>query len=159
MTDIQTLPASSRIWIYQSDKPFRNEDLPQLKSELNRFVQSWVSHKIPLRATSDVLHNRFVVFMVDENQVGAGGCSLDVSTRFLRKIGEAYDVDLFDRMTFAWLEGDAIHTADSETFSRLYREGKITGDTLVFDNLIKTKGELDSEWLKPLKDSWHMKFV
>lgn len=159
MTDSQTLPASTRVWVYQSNRPFRKEDLPQLREYVGRFAQSWVSHNQALRAHGDVLHHQFIVLMVDESQAGASGCSIDKSVHFLKQIEQTYGVDLFDRMTFTWMEGDTVHTADSSEFAKLYREGRINGDTLVFDNLVRTKGELEEKWLKPLNESWHRRFV
>lgn len=159
MTDFQTLPASTRVWIYQSNKPFRAEDVPRLKEYVDRFAQNWVSHNRQLRAHGDVFHNQFIVLMVDESQADASGCSIDKSVYFLKQIENTYGVDLFDRMTFAWLDGDTVCTAGSEEFARLYREGHISDDTLVFDNLVKTKGELEEKWLKPLNESWHKRFV
>ncbi|MBI5913818.1 MAG: hypothetical protein HY842_00435 [Bacteroidetes bacterium] len=159
MSDFQTLPASTRVWIYQSNRPFRAEDVPQLKEQVDRFAQNWVSHNRQLRAHGDVLHGQFVVLMVDESLADASGCSIDKSVYFLKQVENAYGVDLFDRMTFTWMDGDKVKTADSTTFSKLYSEGKITGDTLVFDNLVQTKGELEEKWLKPLNQSWHRRFV
>lgn len=159
MTANQTLPASTRVWIYQSNRPFRSEEVPQLREYVDRFAQTWISHNRSLRAHGDVLHNQFIVLMVDENQADASGCSIDKSVHFLKQIEQTYGVDLFDRMTFTWMDGGEVRTADSEEFARLYREGQITGDTLVFDNLVKTKGELEEKWLKPLNESWHRRFL
>lgn len=159
MTTIPTLPATARAWIYQADRPFREADLPQIKKYVNEFAQNWVSHNRQLTAHGDVLHGRFVVLMVDENNAGASGCSIDKSVHFMQRLGEAYGVDLFDRMTFTWMENGEVKSAKSDEFAHLYASGKITDDTLVFDNLVKTKGELDEKWLKPLNESWHRRFV
>jgi len=159
MTAFQTLPPTSRVWVYQSNRPFQVGDVPQLKEYVARFAQNWVSHNHQLRAHGDVLHDQFIVLMVDEGQAGASGCSIDKSVHFLKQIESTYGVDLFDRMTFAWMDGDTVRSADSSEFSRLYQEGLINGQTLVFDNLVKTKGELEEKWLKPLNESWHRRFV
>ncbi|MEZ4958246.1 MAG: hypothetical protein R2830_00370 [Saprospiraceae bacterium] len=159
MTDYQTLPASTRVWIYQSSRPFRETEIPKLKENVDRFAQSWISHNHQLKAHGDVLHNRFIVLMVDESQAGASGCSIDKSVYFMKQIEQAYGVDLFDRMTFAWMEGEEVKSANSADFAALFQQGKITGNTLVFDNLVKTKGELEENWLKPLNESWHKRFV
>lgn len=159
MTDYQLLPDSTRVWIYQSNRPFRESELPGLKENVARFAQSWISHNRQLRAHGDVLHQRFIVLMVDESQAGASGCSIDKSVNFLKQIEQAYSVDLFDRMSFTWLEDGEVKSAASTEFAELYRAGSITGDTLVFDNLVKTKGELEEKWLKPLNESWHKRFI
>jgi hypothetical protein len=159
MTAFQTLPPSSRVWIYQANRPFLPEEVPQLKEHVHRFAQNWISHNRLLQASGDVLYDQFIVLTVDESQVDAGGCSIDRSVHFLKQFENAYGVDLFDRMTFTWLDGEIVRSADSREFARLYQEGKITDETLVFDNLVKTKGELEEKWLKPLNESWHRRFL
>lgn len=159
MNNFEQFPPETRVWIYQSDKPFSTETVPALRTVVNQFAQNWVSHNRQLRAHGDVLHDRFILLAVDEGQADASGCSIDKSVHFLKQVEQQLGVDLFDRMTFAWKDGDGVKTASSEEFSQLYREGKISDDTLVFDNLVKTKGELEENWLKPLNKSWHRRFV
>lgn len=159
MDSFQHFPASTRIWIYQSNKPFPAEIIPQLRDAVDRFAQNWVSHNRQLKAHGDILHDRFILLAVDEANADASGCSIDKSVHFLKQLEKELGVDLFDRMTFAWKEGDEIKTAGNETFAELFRQGKISPETLVFDNLVKTKGELEEKWLKPLNQSWHKRFV
>ena len=158
MTDIN-LPPTTRVWIYQSNRPFSQQELPQLKSHLQQFAQSWVSHNHQLRAHADVLHDQFLVLMVDESMAGASGCSIDKSVHFMQQLEQSYHTNLFDRMTFAWKDGAEVKTASSADFADLYKSGAINDQTLVFDNLVKTKGELEEKWLKPLNESWHRRFV
>ncbi len=158
MTNID-LPASTRVWIYQSNRTFNGSELPQLKEQVNSFAKSWASHNRQLRAHGDVLYGRFLVLMVDESNAGASGCSIDSSVHFMQQLEQEYGIDLFDRMTFAWKDGEEVKTASSNEFPNLYRSGTITDSTLVFDNLVKTKGELEEKWLKPLNESWHRRFV
>ncbi|RMG88572.1 MAG: hypothetical protein D6714_00470 [Bacteroidetes bacterium] len=155
----QELSDTSRVWIYQSSRPFKDEELPRLRAELRDFVQNWASHNMDLKAFGDIFHNRFIVLMVDESQAGASGCSIDASVRFIKYLEQTFDTNLFDRMTFAWRDGNTIKTAPKEQFARLYAEGKINDHTLVFDNLVKTKAEFDGEWIKPLALSWHKRMV
>ncbi|MCF8244002.1 MAG: hypothetical protein K9J37_03230 [Saprospiraceae bacterium] len=159
MNDFQHFPPDTKVWIYQSNKPFPAEAMPELKAVVNRFAQNWVSHNNQLRAHGDVLHNRFILLAVDESQAGASGCSIDKSVHFLKQLENELGVDLFDRMTFAWKEGDDVKTANQTEFSDLFKNGEINSETLVFDNLVKTKGELEEKWLKPLNQSWHKRFV
>ncbi len=159
MEGFQYFPSETRVWIYQSSKPIDAEKVPALRSLVNQFAQSWVSHNRQLRAHGDVLYDRFILLAVDESQADASGCSIDKSVHFLKQLEAQLGVDLFDRMNFAWQDGDAVKTAPSTEFSALYQSGEINSDTLVFDNLVKTKGELEENWLKPLNKSWHKRFV
>ena len=159
MTKYEELPDSTRVWIYQANKPFDTSDLPEVKMHINQFVRSWVSHNNQLRAFGDVLHNRFVVLMVDESQAGASGCSIDKSVNFLRALQDKYQLDLFDRMIFSYLQEDKVCSVDRDTFASLYANGTISDATPVFDTLVKNKTELDNGFIKPLGSSWHKRMV
>jgi len=159
MTTYDILPDSTRVWIYQANRPFREEDIPEIRHKAQAFAQSWISHNRQLRAHADVLHNRFVVLMVDESRADASGCSIDKSVYFLKQLQAEYGVDLFDRMAFSYMDGEEVATVPRETFARLYQEGKINDDTLVFDTLVSTKEGLNRNWLKPLGQSWHKRMV
>ena len=97
--------------------------------------------------------------MVDESQAGASGCSIDSSVRFIQQLGEQYRVNFFDRMLFAYQKEGQVYSVPSMKFAELYQKGEIDDTTLVFDTLVKTKGDLDTKWLKPLGESWHKRMV
>ena len=159
MTNPIALPPATRLWIYQSNQPFEDKDIPELKQHVQDFAQQWISHNRQLRAHGDVLHNRFVVLMVDESQADASGCSIDKSVYFLKNLQAEYGVDLFDRMRFSYLDGEDVKTVSREEFAILYAEGKINNETMVFDTLVNNKGDFDQAFLKPLKESWHKRMV
>jgi hypothetical protein len=155
----QGLPPSTRVWVYQSNKPFSDDDVPQVKHYIEQFAHSWVSHNQQLKAYGDLLHHRFVVLMVDESQAGASGCSIDKSVAFLKALQAEFAVDLFDRMCFSYLQEGEVYTVPREEFASLYKEGTIHDETLVFDTLVNNKEDFDKKWLKPLKESWHKRMV
>ncbi len=159
MTAYESLPDSTKVWIYQANRPFTEEELKEVKHYLQQFADQWVSHNRALRSFADVLHHRFIVLMVDESQAGASGCSIDSSVHFLQKLAAHFRVDLFDRLTFAYKENGAVKTAHKDQFTELYKKGVISADTFVFDNLVKTKADFERQWIKPLRDSWHANFV
>ena len=159
MTAYDTLPDTTRVWIYQSNRPFEEKDIPAIRESVQAFAQSWISHNRQLRALGDVLHRQFIVLMVDESQADASGCSIDKSVYFLKQLEAEYGVGLFDRMAFTYKEGDQVVTAPRDAFAQLYREGKINDNTLVFDTLVNNKGDFDRHWLKPLGQSWHKRMV
>ena len=159
MTSYEILADSSRVWIYQSDRAFTRSELPQIKDYLEQFATQWVSHNRNLQAFAGVFHNQFIVLMVDESHAGASGCSIDASVHFLQQLQAKFNVNLFDRMTFAYKDGEEIKTARRNEFKELYQMGKISEETLVFDNLVNTKASFEQAWVKNLKDSWHKRMV
>ncbi len=159
MTNYTTLPDTSRVWIYQAQAPLSPKITQEIEVHLTKFATAWVSHNNQLHAFAKVFHNQFLVLMVDESQAGASGCSIDKSVHFMQQLEQHYQIVLFDRMTFTYKDGDTIRSASKNEFAALYKAGTITDDTLVFDNLVKTKKDFDSQWVKPLASSWHKRMV
>lgn len=156
---LEKMPETARVWIYQSSRPFSEMELTVLRSQLRAFVGDWTAHSNQLSASGDVLFERFLVLAVDESQAGASGCSIDKSVNFLKGIENQYNTELFERMQFAFLHGEDVEVVPSGEFSRLYTEGGISENTLVFDNLVQSIGDMKRQWIKPLNKSWHKRFV
>lgn len=156
---LEQMPDNARVWIYQSSRPFEEGELEGLKSQVQSFVSEWTAHSRQLAAAGDVLFERFVVLSVDENQEGASGCSIDTSVRFLKSIENQYNTQLFERMNFAFFNGEDVEVVPSGEFKQLYTEGALNDGTLVFDNLVQSIGAMKTQWLKPLNKSWHKRFV
>jgi len=62
-------------------------------------------------------------------------------------------------MTFAYKMDGEIKTAHRNEFENLYAQKIINDETLVFDNLVKTKADFEKGWTKKLSDSWHKRMV
>ncbi len=146
---------NSRVWIYQSNKALNDQQAEELQQKLNDFTQSWTAHNNQLLAGAQVKYNRFIILVVDESQAGASGCSIDKSVRFLKDIETEFGIDLFDRFNLAYRDGEQILSAPRAQFEALISNGKITADTIVFNNLVKDLNELQTKWEVPLKNSWH----
>ena len=159
MTTYDTLPDTTRVWIYQAQAPFNEKSIVEIRQHIANFTTSWVSHNNQLRGFGDIYHNQFIVLMVDESLAGASGCSIDKSVHFIKMIEQSYAVNMFDRLSFTYKIGEEIHTAGREEFAKLYQENKINDDTLVFNNLVDNKADFDNNWVVPLKDSWHKRMV
>ncbi len=159
MTTYEVLPDTTSVWIYQAKTALPAKDITEIRQHISNFTTSWVSHNNQLRAYGDIYHNQFIVLMVDESLAGASGCSIDKSVHFIKQIEQHYNIDLFDRMTFTYKDGETVKSALRMEFAQLYKSGEINDATLVFDNLVKTKGDFDANWIKPLGESWHKRMV
>lgn len=159
MDGYENLSPASRVWIYQSNRSLTAEEVQALNTELAQFAQAWTSHSQQLQSFAKVYHDHFLVLMVDESQAGASGCSIDKSVHFIQQVERKYGLNLMDRMTFAYKAEEAVQLVSSAEFSALYANGSLTDESVVFDNLVKTKAELEQSWEKPLKESWHKRFV
>lgn len=158
-SDFQDLSPQSRVWIYQSNRNLSDTEVADIQPVVQQFATQWVSHNRQLKSGGAVLHNRFLILMVDETQAGASGCSIDSSVRFITELGSKIGVSFFDRLTFPFRENGEIKYVSKDDFEQLFANGSIDDGTLVFDNLVKTKQELETSWEKKLGESWHRRFV
>ena len=159
MITLEQLPDTTRIWIYQAQTPFSNELALEIGQHVANFAEQWVSHNRALRAVGEVRHNQFILLGVDESQAGASGCSIDKSVHFMQALEGKYGINLFDRMTFTYQQDGKVLAAPRDEFAALYAAGTIDDETLVFDNLVKTKADFETSWVKPLGESWHKRMV
>ena len=153
------LSDQSRIWIYLSSRYFTDAESEQLNQLLQQFCIQWTAHGTNLEAYGEVRHHRFIVLMVDESAAGASGCSIDKSIHFIQEIEKEFDTSLFNRMLFAWKEGEEIQVSKLDDLQQLFDEGVISRLTTVFDTTLPTKKDLDTRFETSLGDSWMMKRI
>jgi len=156
MTPYSQLSPHSRIWIYQSNRPFSDLETLAIQQELADFTKQWAAHGQALKAYGSLYYQQFIVLMVDESAYRASGCSIDSSVHFLKGLQKKYDVNLFDRLNMAYKNtSNQIVTANRNMFKKLVNTGEVNDNTIVFNNLVSNKQEFESKWEIPMKQSWH----
>jgi hypothetical protein len=155
----EDLPGHSRIWIYQCSRELTSPELVSIADEAKLFLESWTAHNQSLKAGYEIRYSRFLILMIDEKTAGASGCSIDKSVHFIKSLEKKYEVAFLDRMQFAYKINDKVETVAAGAFESLFSNGQLTKDSIVFNNLIQTKGELDSAWEISLMDSWHKDLI
>ena len=146
---------NSRVWIYQSDRAFKLEEENRILEMLNDFTSQWQAHGHALAAKGEIRHHLFIILSVDEQVVGATGCSIDKSVNLIKEIEKEFNLDLFDRFRIAYRDGENIVCCSREEFEAQIKSGLVNGQTIVFNNLISRRKELQSSWEIPFRDSWH----
>ncbi|TFF40808.1 ABC transporter ATPase [Mucilaginibacter psychrotolerans] len=145
----------SRVWVYQSDRKLTDAETLQIQVLLDNFTTGWAAHNNQLKAKAEIKYNRFLILFVDESQAGASGCSIDKSVNFMKQLEQQFGINLFDRFNLAYRSGEEILSVPRNQFEELLKQGKITSDTIVFNNLAQTLADLQTKWEVPFKDSWH----
>jgi hypothetical protein len=51
------LPEESRIWIYQSNRKFSDEEIAEIESDLKSFIENWSAHGTSLEASYLLKYN------------------------------------------------------------------------------------------------------
>jgi hypothetical protein len=160
MRNLLAFPDESRVWIYQADRPFDESDIPKINEDIDAFCKQWTSHSHELRAIGGVMHDLFVVLVVDETMTSTSGCSIDKSVAFVKMLEQKYSRNLLERNNIAWLdEEEQLHTTRLNELKQLVDAGKVRMDTRVFDNLVSNRKEYINRWTVPLGESWMKRFV
>lgn len=157
--EYNTLPESSRVWIYQSDREFSKEEIEIINKEAAEFIDSWTRHGDHLKGGFEIKYNRFLILAVDESFVSVSGCSIDASVRFVQKLETILSVDLMNKLNVSFKEDQQINMVSLASFQNFVKAGKITLETIVFNNMVQTKGELALKWEVSARDSWHARFL
>lgn len=156
---IDTMPAHARLWVYKTVRDLSAAEQKLIRERGGAFTSGWAAHGAPLDACVDVLHGRFVVIAVDEEQAHASGCSIDKSVGFVKQLEHDLNLMLTDRMVVVYERDGAIASCRLQDLPALLKEGAITADTLVFDDLVSTVGELRERFRVPLRASWMERFL
>ena len=158
LVDFNSLVGSSKIWIYQSNREFSELEMEIINGKLSDFVSNWKRHGDELRASFDIRHNQFIILAVDEEYNNVSGCSIDASTHIFKQFESEFHIELFNKLNTAFKDGEHINVVSIGDFQKFVNDQKIDSDTVVFNNTISTKKELDTSWEVSANESWHQRY-
>lgn len=159
LVPFNTIPEDARVWVYQSDRRFDDNESKQCLLQTEKFINDWTAHQANLKAGVQVLFNRFIVIAVDSNYNEASGCSIDKKVNFIKQLGVQLNADFFNRMKIAYIDGDLIQVSDMHEFAEQVKTGKLSDQTIMFNNLITTVKEFNESWKIQVKNSWMHQLV
>jgi hypothetical protein len=151
----ESLPDSSRIWVFGSDRPVTGAAAEQLLGEVDRFLESWRAHGEPLRCGRLWTDNRFLVVGVDQSTANASGCSIDGLFRVLQQLERSVGAQLVGggRVYYRDHAGVAQSVARTE-LDALVARGDVGPNTAVFDTSITDLGEWRAKFEQPARKTW-----
>jgi len=154
----QLVPAAfapeSRVWIYQSSRPFGEQEALEIDEQLHQFYSQWQTHGAPVTGWGKLIFGQFIVMMADETGNNVSGCSTDGMVRVVKSIERQYSVNMFDRLVLTFLVNGKAQMLPIGQVQYALDKGYIDSTTPLFNNMVGTKKELLENWLVPLKDSW-----
>ena len=156
--DFDSLSDSSKVWVYQSSREFTEKEVEGISKILRDFVEIWKRHSKDLRSSYKIRYNQFIILAVDESYNGISGCSIDASTNMFKRIEGKYNVDMFNKLNTAFKHGEHINIVSLSDFQKYVKKNKINSKTIVFNNMITTKKEMENKWELAAEDSWHSRY-
>ncbi len=157
--EFKDLPSSARVWIYQANRGFNDEELKQISEKIKEFLERWTVHGKALKAGFEIRYKRFIVIGLDQSQANASGCSIDASVHFIQTLEKDYNVDLLDKMNVSFKNGEYVAYKPLLDFKKMVKQKAVSPQTIVFNNLVNTKEEYTDFWEVPMTESWHSRFL
>lgn len=160
----EQLPESARVWVYQANRPFTDEEERYILQQGRLFAEQWAAHGQGLRASVDVLYHHFLVIAVDEQHQVPTGCSIDNSVGFVRSVASMFQrqgasIDFFDRTLIGFLINGTVKLIPLVQAKSKISKEQIQPETLMFNNLIATKAALENQWRIPVQGSWLARYL
>ncbi len=153
---LENLADHSRIWVFQSERKLTQEEENFIHDVLTDFIKGWASHGDDVFGGFNISHSLFVVAGADERKTALGGCSIDSLHGIMKELGKKLNIDFFNRLNIACMNADGeVELLNMAEFKSRAKKDEITGQTIVFNNLIETKADLSDKWKTSVKNSWH----
>ena len=159
LVDFNILPEESRVWIYQANRSFTEQEIEEIQSKLDVFIENWTAHGSDLQSGYLVKYKRFIVIGLNQNLHNASGCSIDASVHFIQQLEKDFNVDLMDKMNVSYKQGAYIAYKPLVDFKKMAKDKAVSKNTIVFNNLVTNIAEFKENWEVPASESWHSRFI
>jgi hypothetical protein len=154
------MPETSKVWVYQANRSFTQDEVWDISDILENFVAQWKSHQRDVKGFGSLYYRRFLVLIADEDATDVSGCSIDSSVKLIKELEEAYDLHFFDRLKVCYqITSELIGSFPLNKLNEMIESGKLKDDTIVFNNLVSTKKEFETNWAVPFRDSPYAKLA
>ncbi|MCB0383031.1 MAG: ABC transporter ATPase [Psychroserpens sp.] len=159
LVDFNELPEESRIWIYQANRSFSDQEISEIEEKLKTFIENWTAHGSDLQSGFTIKYKRFIIIALNQNLNKATGCSIDASVHFIQQLEKEYNVDLMDKMNVSYKQGDFIAYKTLLDFKKMAKDKAVSKNTIVFNNMVTNIAEFNENWEVPASESWHSRFL
>ncbi|WP_456422605.1 ABC transporter ATPase [Lutibacter sp.] len=145
---------NSKLWIFPSSRKFYPEELPEIKNSIEVFLTSWLHNSIPLKCAYQLKYGRFIIITVDDTENNLSLEAHNLLIEFIQELEKSLKVILLDKINVCYKQGEFVQYKDLKDFKKMIKSKGVSQKTIVFNNLITTKGELKQNWEINIMDSW-----
>ena len=154
-----SIPEDAKVWIYPSSRKFYPQEIDEINQKITQFCEQWKIEDEKFKCSFQFLYNRFIVFVADASESSISTQELDASVAFIIQLQQDYNVVLLDKMNVCFKQGEYVQYKELKDFKKLIKNKAVTAKTIIFDNLITTKEDLEHFWEITIEDSWYNRFL
>lgn len=159
LVPFESLSESAKTWVYPASRKFYKEELSAVENKIKDFVSDWKKDDTEFKASYQFLYDRFVVVLAEDPEGKLTNQDLDQVVAFILSLQADYQLELLDRMNVCFKQGEFVQYKEIKEFKQLLKKKSVSKKTIVFDNLIQTKEELQHFWEVPITESWYNRFL
>lgn len=151
--DFDQLENNAKVFLYPSNKKFYPELLEEINTKVQDFVSQWCNrHNVD--AGYKIKYQRFIIIAINQDKPITTAI-IDELVTFVFKLQMEHEIELLDKLNVCFKQGEHVQYKDVKEFKKLIKNKSVNKNTIVFDHLINTKEELESDWELPAEDTWY----
>ncbi|PQB08519.1 ABC transporter ATPase [Polaribacter filamentus] len=157
--DYNTISEDAKVWVYPSSRKFYPTEIEEVEQKIKTFVENWKADDENFKASYQFLYHRFIIFVADVSETTVTNADIDASVSFILELQETYKIELLDKMNACFKQGEFVQYKELKDFKKLVKNKAVTGKTIIFDNLINNKEDLENFWEISIENSWYNRFL
>ncbi len=157
--EFTSLPETAKVWVYPSSRKFYADEVPDIEKKIESFLKTWKKESSSFKTSYQIQYNRFIVLSADDTSSEMTTEDMDRSVQLILQLQQDHEVTLLDKMNVCFKQGKYVQYKELKDFKKLLKNKSLTGKSIVFDNLVQTKGEYDQYWETPIEESWYNRFL
>ena len=157
--DYKSISNDAKVWVYPSSRKFYDTEIEAIENKIKGFIENWKLEDETFKASYQFLYNRFIIIVADDENSPLKNTDIDASVSFILELQETYKVALLDKMNVCFKQGKFVQYKELKDFKKLVKNRAVTAKTIVFDNLINNKEDLENYWEISIEESWYNRFL
>jgi hypothetical protein len=157
--DYNTISEDAKVWVYPSSRKFYPTEIEEVEQKIKTFVENWKADDENFKASYQFLYHRFIIFVGDVSETTVTNADIDASVSFILELQETYKIELLDKMNACFKQGEFVQYKELKDFKKLVKNKAVTGKTIIFDNLVNNKEDLENFWEISIENSWYNRFL
>jgi hypothetical protein len=159
IVDFNKIPTHGKIWVFPSSRKFYPQEIAGLKERIEDFLTDWDNENMALNNAYLLKYNRFIIIGVDDTSQSLSLQTHELLITFIQELEKVFDVTLMDKMNVCYKQGEFVQYKDLNDFKKMIKDKGVSKKTIVFNNMIALKEELDYDWEINIMDSWLGRFL
>jgi len=159
IVDFNQIPNEGKLWIFPSSRKFYPQEIAVVKERIEDFLNDWDDNEIAINCSYLLKYDRFIIIAVDDTTHNLSLQAHDLLITFIQELEKVFNIVLMDKINVCYKQGEFVQYKDLIDFKKMMKSKGVSQKTIVFNNMITLKEELDYNWEINIMDSWLGRFL